>query len=159
MKIPLILLLTIFSQITLCQGIKSEIQLNEYAKLIGIAKIFNVSEHKIDTCDTGLGWLTICRIDGKPWFGCDAGLDLPKYELSSLILEIENRSIELNVSQMYEPAYMGILQKDHFRISKTKDGLILDGHFSDGAGTYRAQWKIRNGNSKRTLLTKEESEF
>jgi hypothetical protein len=159
MKITIAFFFVTLSQITLCQGVKSEIQLIGDVKLISIAKVFTASEHKLDTCDTGLGWLNICRIDGKPWFGGDAGLDLPKYQLSSLILEFKNKSIKLDVSQMFEPAYNGILQRDQLKITKTRDGFVLDAYFSDGAGTYVAQWKIKNGISNRTVLTKDESQF
>jgi hypothetical protein len=60
---------------------------------------------------------------------------------------------------MYNPAYEGRLQKDQFKLTKTKNGYTLDGYFSDGAGTYVAKWEIKNGKSKRTILSKDESDF
>jgi hypothetical protein len=159
MKTISIILFAAISQIILSQDVISEIQLTKDIKLICCAKIFNVLEHKIDTCNTGLGWLDICKIDGKPWFGCDAGLDLPDYELSRLSLEIASKFIKLDVSQMYNPAFKGILQRCQFKLSKIHEGYILYGYFSDGAGYYEAQWEIKKGNSKRTVLSKNESDF
>ena len=159
MKTIYIMLFATISQINLCQDVISDLQLTKDIKLIGVAKIFIVSEHKIDTCDSGLGWSDICKIDCKPGFGCDVGLDLPEYELSSLSFEIASKPIRLDVSQMYNPAYKGKLQKGQFKLSKTKEGYILYGYFSDGTGTYVAQWEIIKGNSRRTVLSKDESDF
>src|SRR5688572_14875200 len=66
----------------------SKIELEKNIYLEASVEKFDAKKHKLDTCDTGLGWEMICLIDNKVWFGSDDGLGIPKYQLSKLTLVI-----------------------------------------------------------------------
>lgn len=118
---------------------------------------FDPKQHTIDSC-TNSQILFYCTIDNAPWFGCDAGLELPIYQLDSLIFLNNNQEISLDVSSMYNPTYSGTIDNRHFEIITYRDAYEIKGWFSDGAGTYCARWMIMNGKSIRTLLSTDEDE-
>ena len=66
----------------------SSVDLNNQVTLTALIETFDSSKHLYDTCDSGLGWKSICLIDGKIWFGSDAGMKLPNNQLISLALLI-----------------------------------------------------------------------
>lgn len=118
---------------------------------------FDSRNHKIDSCRNGQGFY-YCNIDDSPWFGCDKGLELPIYQLDSLIFSNANVHVRLEVSSMYNPTFSGTIDKRHFEIINYMDENVLSGWFSDGAGTYCSRWVIRNGKQIRTLLSTDEEE-
>ena len=75
--------------------------------LTGTVEPFTESKHKYDTCDSGLGWKTICLIDGQIWYGNDLGLKVPKNQLTRLTLKINRNDINLDVSGMFNPNFGG----------------------------------------------------
>jgi hypothetical protein len=93
-------------------------------------------------------------INGRPIFGTDG--DLPKYMLAKATLTIGKNKYDLTVDHMYNP-WFGDRPSDRFYKLK-KDGTVikLTGLFSDGAGTYGAEWLIIGKSSIRTILTKDE---
>lgn len=121
---------------------------------------FEKENHKIEYCkneyqDTQY----ICKIDNKFWYGSDLGIDLPKNELKTLSIFVDNKYVKLDVSQMFNPNLSGELYKEQFKIEKKSDFYILYGYFSDGEGTYTTNWKIRNGESIRSIISKDEKDF
>jgi len=118
---------------------------------------FDPNLHSIDSCWNGQR-LYYCNIDHSPWFGCDIGLELPKFQLDSLIFSNSNVYVSLDVSSMYNPTFSGTIDKRHFEIRTYADEFEIRGWFSDGAGTYCARWIIRNGQQIRTLLSTDEEE-
>jgi hypothetical protein len=129
---------------------------NDLTLKVYISK-FDPKLHKIDSCKNGQA-LYYCTIDNAPWFGCDAGLELPKFQLDSLIFSNKNINVSLDVSSMYNPTFSGTIDNRHFEIIKYRDAYEIKGWFSDGAGTYCARWMIMNGKQIRTLLSTNEDE-
>lgn len=130
----------------------SILYLNEGITLIGVIKKFEKTEHRIDTCLDDFKNKYICKIDDKPWYGMDRGLMIPENQLSNLVVIIDSIKISLEVSQMFNPSFSYYLKKDQFTLKRNADEYELFGFFSDGAGTYEASWKIKNGKSRRTAL-------
>ena len=141
------------------QTINSRIDLDKKIYLEASVMKFNPKEHKLDTCDSGLGWKMICLIDNNIWFGSDDGLALPQYQLTKLTISISGKKIPLDVTGMFNPTYTGKLFLRQFYIEKDQPGYALYGYFSDGAGTYMALWKIVKGKSMRLKISRDEADF
>lgn len=118
---------------------------------------FNYLDHYYDTCSPN-ETPYICRIDGEEWFGMDRGMELPKYQLKSLIFIDEDDTIFLDVSRMYNPTFYDGISNKHFLLEKSDDILEIFGWFSDGAGTYCAKWIISNSVAHRILLSNSEDD-
>lgn len=158
MKRLLVVIFVLIPFLSFCQnrGVKFELSPGIY--LSGSVGEFNPYRHKIDTCIEGEVKF-ICRIDGKKVFGIDRGIELPETELFSLSIEINGRKIPLDVSGMFNPTFTGGLSSGEFQLTKTRNVYILKSHFSDGAGTYIAKWKIFNYRSQRILISNDEKYF
>lgn len=116
---------------------------------------FEVNKHQIDTCFS-VNRPYICQIDKKAWFGMDMGLELPKFQLSKLVVLYKGKHITLEVSQMFNPVFDTRISEKHFKARVVNEQLEISGWFSDGAGTYCARWQIVDGTAKRTLLSSDE---
>ena len=93
-------------------------------------------------------------IDGRPIFGTDG--DIPKYTLTKATLTIGGNKYDLQVDNMYEP-WFGDRPNDRlYKIKKDGTEIHLTGLFSDGAGSYGAEWLIVGKSSIRTILTQDE---
>jgi hypothetical protein len=136
-----------------------KVELDSAITLTGEIVEFDKSAHTYDSCDTGVGWNAICLINGKPWFGGDAGLDLPRNKMKSLELNLYGQNIKLDVSGMYNPSFGNKLKLRQFEIQKEEMGYYLFGHFSDGAGSYMCQWKIVKGGSIRLKISNDEQDL
>tara|TARA_B100000795_G_C22488283_1_gene319279 strand:- start:62 stop:559 length:498 start_codon:yes stop_codon:yes gene_type:complete len=159
MKSNLTILILTLTLSSFCQSIKSNITLTDSTSIRAIISNFKISSNKLDTCDTGLGWETICLIDNQQWFGSDAGLELPKNQLDSLSISINGLKIQLETSKMFNPSFSGKISERQFKLIKTETGYTLYAFFSDGAGGYTAHWDIINDKSFRNVLSKEEGCF
>ncbi len=159
MKILLLVIGLGCSQLVHSQSKTSLIKFDNDIILTGVVEPFVRSEHKYDTCDSGLGWKMICLLDGQIWYGNDAGLEIPKNQLSRLTLRVNKNDINLDVSGMFNPNFNGVLIKEQFKLTSTEDGYILYGHFSDGAGTYTASWRIVKNRSIRQMISADERDF
>ena len=133
-----------------------EIVLKKNASILWSTNVFKESEHKVEICKTELGWEFICKIDDKPWFGSDLGMEKPDSQLIKLILKIDNQIVELDVSGMFNTNY---LTKDQFLLKKEGEFYKLYAFFSDGAGSYTAHWLIINGSSIREVISSDEKYF
>lgn len=121
---------------------------------------FDSQNHQIEYCENEYqDAIYICSIDNKLWYGSDFRMDLPKNELKSLTIYIDEKYIRLDVSQMFNPNLKGELTKEQFKIEKHSEHYILYGFFSDGAGTYTTNWKISKGKSERGKISKDEQDF
>jgi hypothetical protein len=116
------------------------------------ASRFEPNAHKITKCKI-LNWQGICLIDGKPAFGTDWGV--PKKQLTRAVLKIADVAINLDVSCMFDP-WLGPPQPENFVFEEVEGGYLLRGSFSDGAGSYEAEWLIINNASVRTRIGKTE---
>lgn len=128
-------------------------------KLNWTIKKFNEKEHQIKVCKNDFGVQYICAIDNAVWYGSDIGLDKPKNQLTSLVLEIGKNKIILDVSSMFNPNFSGELSKNQFKIVKEGNQYVFYGFFSDGAATYTAHWKIVDTISIREVISNSEEYF
>jgi len=121
------------------------ISLREDMSLRMTVVLFEPKKHKITKCQI-LDWSGICLIDGNPVFGADWGL--PRNQLVQAELRIGVITINLDVSCMYNvyPA------PPDFHFEKVEGGYLIKGHFSDGAGSYEAEWFVIENTSVRTRL-------
>ena len=159
MKHYLLILILAISFDCFSQNINSIVQLNDSVNVFASISNFVSSYNKLDTCDTGLGWETICFINNQNWFGSDAGLNPPKFKLDSLTIQINNLKIDLETSKMFNPNFSGKISKNQFKLSKSETGYILYAFFSDGAGAYTAHWDIIGNKAFRNVLSKDEGCF
>ena len=141
------------------QNINSSVKLNDSITISASVSKFIASNHKLDTCDTGLGWKTICLIDNENWFGSDVGLNLPKYKLDKLTIQIADLKIDLQTNKMFNPNFSGEISIKQFKLAKTETGYTLYAFFSDGAGGYTAHWEIIKGIAFRNVLSKDEGSY
>ncbi len=137
----------------------SSIELDNGIILVGTIEKFDPSNHEYDTCDSGLGWKYICLIDNKIWYGSDAGMDLPRNQLKSLTITIDDQKIELETSGMFNISFGNYIRDKQFYLKKNGEDYFLDGMFSDGAGAYIVQWRIVKGKSERIKISNDEADF
>ena len=93
-------------------------------------------------------------INGRPIFGTDG--DLPKFTLINATLTIGENEYDLQVDDMYNPWFGNGLNDTLFKIKTEGNRYRLMGIFSDGAGSYEAEWLIIGKSSIRTILTNDE---
>jgi len=98
----------------------------------------------------------LCFINGHLPFGVAFGL--PETYVKSISVSYRNQSYLLDVSDMYNAwngrplEYKGSIRYFGGRCFNTKD-CQFRGLFSDGAGSFVAEWRIVNGMPIRTVLT------
>ncbi len=132
---------------------ETTIKLSNNAVLKMKLQPFTPTQHKITTCKV-LDWTGTCLIDGKPFFGTD--WETPKSQLVEATVVIGGQTkVKLDVSNMFNP-WIGEASKKDFKISGVEGGLLIHGEFSDGAGSYVAEWLVIDGSSVRTKLQKDE---
>ena len=141
------------------QETSGKISFENDIKLHWTIKAFNEKVHQIKICKNDFGAQYICAIDNAIWYGSDIGLDNPKNQLTSLVLEIGKNKIILDVSSMFNPNFSGELSKHQFKIIKEGNQYVLYGFFSDGAGTYTAQWRIVDTISMREVISNSDEHF
>jgi hypothetical protein len=97
-----------------------------------------------------------CRINGRLPFGRTAAL--PKSYVSSITISFAGATYALDASDMYD-AWDG-RPMEHPGSIRYLGGRCIDakncqirGLFSDGAGTFVAEWRVANGQPLRTILT------
>jgi hypothetical protein len=118
---------------------------------------FDRDNHIVDTCYFE-NQPYYCKIDQMSWFGSDMGMELPKYELKEIVLLNNDEIIPLDVSKMFNPAFNTTISKGQFEVKLINNQIEIHGWFSDGAGTYCAEWLVINGTSNRTLLSNSETD-
>jgi len=108
---------------------------------------------KVSGCAEGS---TSCRINGHTPFG--SALEMPKTYVKSILISYQGQSYSLNASDMYDA--WGGRPLEHKGTIRYFGGKCFDtkncqfrGLFSDGAGSFVAEWRIANGLSNRTVLT------
>lgn len=109
---------------------------------------FEARKHKITKCQI-LDWSGVCLIDGKPVFGTD--WELPKNQLVKATVKIGANTVNLDVSCMYN-TWFSKPYPQAFTLEKVEGGYLIRGNFSDGAGSYEAEWFIIQNSSVRTRL-------
>ena len=126
------------------------IKLDDECTLELTRKVFIAKNHTIDYQGN-----FVVGIDGAPLFGSDG--DIPKYELASAVLFINDKQYNLQIDHMYNPWFGDGTNERLFRIIHgSSNDHILKAQFSDGAGSYAAEWLIEYNSSIRGILTKDE---
>jgi hypothetical protein len=149
--ITVLLIILILSALpTIAGGQKSNpnsytISLGEGMSLRMTVVPFEPKKHKITECQI-IDWSGICLIDGKPVFGAD--WELPRNQLVQAELRIGAKTINLDVSCMYNVTPT----PQDFILEKVEGGILIRGHFSDGAGSYEGEWFVIENTSVRTRL-------
>jgi hypothetical protein len=111
---------------------------------------FDAKKHKIKKCQI-LDWSGVCLIDDKPVFGAD--WEIPINQLIKATVKIGANTIALDISCMFNP-FMGKPERQNFTMEQVEGGYLIHGSFSDGAGSYEAEWFIIQNRSIRTKLQK-----
>lgn len=150
MKVFYFLTLFFFSFFSYGQNDNAIIKIDSISTLELYRELFNPKKHKIETVQN-----FIISIDECPLFGSDG--DLPMSKLTKAILKIKNKTYNLQVDNMYNPWTGDELNINFFSIIHDGENHhILKGVFSDGAGTYAAEWLIEWNSSIRNIITKDE---
>jgi hypothetical protein len=116
---------------------------------------FNKSLFKISGCNNGNG-NGICIINGRAPLGTDSAL--PKTFLKNITVSHQKHFYSLNVSNMYNAwgsrplEVKGVIRYFGGKCQDAKN-CQFRGIFSDGAGTFVAEWKVVGGAPIRTILT------
>jgi hypothetical protein len=115
--------------------------------------VFQRSQFKVQGCGDGDRY---CRINGRIPFGDAFGL--PKTYVKAITVSYMGKTYSLDVSDMYDARgtrpleFKGAIRYFGGKCSSSKD-CKFRGLFSDGAGTFVAEWMIVDGVSTRTVLT------
>jgi len=142
-----------------CQTSVTKIILENGIMLTGTISTFEKSKHTYDTCGSEFNWKYICLIDGKQWYGTDHDLTLPRNQLTQLTINIHGKEISLETTGMFNISPDNNLPSRKFHLSKNGEDYLLQGIFSDGAGTYIVQWKIIRNTSQRIKISNNEADF
>lgn len=129
---------------------KTIIVLNQKCQLELERSIFDKTKHQFEYANKNI----LIAIDKIPLFGSDG--EMPKYVLSNAILKIGNKTYKLQIDNMYNPWFGNSANERFFKIESHGNQSVLKGIFSDGAGTYGAEWIIWGDSSIRTILTQNE---
>jgi len=150
-SITVLVIILIFTALLAFAGESKSIS-NTYTILLGESMSlhmtvapFKPEKHKITKCQI-IDWTGICLIDGKPVFGTDWGL--PRNQLVQADLKIGSKTVNLDVSCMYNVTPT----PQDFTLEKVEGGYLIRGRFSDGAGSYEAEWFVIQNSSVRTRL-------
>ena len=148
----LALLLLLFSTNSWSQNQTVSIKLNTNCTLILERSNFNKANHKFEYYKDNI----LIAIDGVPLFGTDG--EMPKYKLEKATLKVGSKSYRLQTDYMYNPWFGDGPNKELYKIIiHGKDYIIIQGRFSDGAGTYGAEYLIRGNSCFRTILSNDDS--
>src|SRR5882724_2818954 len=103
---------------------------------------------------TGEG--TTCRINGRPPFG--SVVEIPNTYVKNISIAYQGQSYSLDSSDMYDAwgarplEVKGAVRYFGGKCSDSKN-CRFRGVFSDGAGSFVAEWRVVDGRPNRTVLT------
>ena len=86
--------------------------------------------------------------------GADGGM--PETILKQAVVEFDGQHVPLDTSCMFNP-WFAEPNGPGFGVRSTGNELRLRGWFSDGAGSYVAEWLVVPDASVRTILTNDEA--
>jgi hypothetical protein len=129
-------------------GTPFEVPLGSGATLHLTAAPFDSAAHTLSRYP-GAG---VYAIDGRPFFGSDASI--PETVLTSAEFEAGGTRTPLDVRGMFNPWHEAPAPHD-FQVESygIEGGWLVRGLFSDGAGSYAAEWLVVGDGSLRTVLT------
>jgi len=143
-------IILIFFSFCYCKGKEREFIISDSVKIQLKESMINANEY-FKNYENTVSASYIYFIDSSPVFGTDFELPTSKLDYANVI--INGEKYELDVFYMYNPNLdMCKLKTIH------KDNIfVINAKFSDGAGTYVAQWIIFKNKSIRTIISNEES--
>ena len=145
----LILILLLFPFCLFAQTNKVQIKLNDSIILTLEKSDIKLTSQKVDYYKTfPIG------INGELIFGTDG--EFPKSQLTKAELKIGLKTYNLEISGMYNPWSGSKINEKRIGINQQNGELVLRGIFSDGAGSYGAEWIIFKNSNIRTILSKDE---
>jgi hypothetical protein len=127
-------------------GVTTTIKLED-----GISLVFEEITYDRNTdlpTDCGDGF--ICLVNNQPLWGADG--KLPATKLGKAIVKINTAEIQLDTSGMYDPLISADRKSQYEVIHYYGDMWKVRGCFSDGAGTYFAEWLVTKAGSMRILI-------
>jgi hypothetical protein len=102
-----------------------------------------------------------CLVDGHIPFGTDCSV--PTTYVKSISVEVRRKALKLDASHMFNAwgtrhltTYEGKPVTYFVGSCPSKDLCYFRGIFSDGAGTFVAEWKVFQGVTVRTVISSEE---
>jgi hypothetical protein len=117
----------------------------------GISLVFEEMPYNRESdvpTDCGNGF--ICLINNQPLWGADG--KLPDTKLEKATVTVKKARIELDTSGMFNPL-ISTARKPHYQvIHYYGDTWKVRGRFSDGAGTYYAEWLVTKSGSMRIMI-------
>lgn len=131
----------------------ASLQLRPGVVVFAHAVPFQQDAHEIRRCQSQ-DWSPVCLIDHKPVFGSDG--EMPRTVLDEVRIELPGAKVRLDVSGMFDP-WNGQPSKEMFVVEDATGGMALRGCFSDGAGSYVAEWLVIDGTAVRTVLSNDEA--
>ena len=130
------------------QSNKVDIKLNDSISLTLEKTNFKLTNQKIDFYkDFPIG------INGTIIFGTDG--ELPMSKLTNAEFKVGKKKYYLEISGMYNPWFGDRINENLIGLKIRNGEIKLNGLFSDGAGSYGAEWIIFKESSIRTILTKD----
>ncbi len=96
----------------------------------------------------------LLSINSYPLLGTDG--EFPKYQLSKAVLTIGKYKYDLQVDNMYNPWFGEKPDDKMFYLKIDGTEIRIRAIFSDGAGTYGAEWLVAGRSSIRSILTNDE---
>lgn len=139
----------LFASATWGQTDQVKVNLNDSTELILERGYFDKTGKELEFFDK-----FPIAINGRPIFGTDGGF--PKFILTKATLKIGHNTYDLQIDDMYDPWFGEGINERLFKVKLDGIEIRLSGLFSDGAGTYGAEWLIVGKSSIRTILTKDE---
>jgi hypothetical protein len=151
MKRIITIVVTMFLSLNLfCQIEETTVDLNDTVFLNLYRVRFDSTGRKFEYYDSKYPF----SIDGIPIFGTDG--EMPKYQLIKATLSMGNILYDLQIDNMYNPWFGDTPNNNLFKLTIDGTQIHLRGFFSDGAGSYAAEWLMIGRSSIRTILTNEE---
>ena len=114
---------------------------------------FQARSHNVTYCKNETP--CACQVDGAWPFGT-APCQLPETQLVELQLRVAGKTYPLSTSRMFNPGIDPAHPEKQFKVSCKAKACTVKASFSDGAGTYVAEWKLQDGKARRTLLSSDE---
>lgn len=121
-------------------------KLNNKVGITFIESDFSKARYKITDC----GDSYICLINNKPFWGSDG--KTPQTTLSKAYVTIKNNMIELDTTGMFNPSINTANKVNYSAEHYFNDAWKIRGRFSDGSGSYFAEWLVNKSGSIRILL-------
>jgi hypothetical protein len=146
-----LLLLSVFALVCHALEAKSEFMLENGTNVSIVEDVFDETEHDIEKYKDSDDY--IFSIDGNIAHGA---LEVPKTYVKSITVIYQGQIYSLDSSDMYNAWGDRTGQAPHtsyfFGDCKDKYNCTFRGIFADAGAAYRAEWKIINGKSVRTVI-------